>query len=244
MPARVHQRHDTGKFLRGQHVRRNSRFTRIREEEGGLLITPIDPGSEDGRHEPPNDSAHTGRLGLWKSECPARIDAGANAAEGIIDGRSGRVQAGVQQSDERELGTVQSVADRSLAATGIPTQQTPVGQPQASQGVVTLGEGDILRKNLNHIVPALPVQNVRWTPQKVSKGLATPAVAHHSVSEFRPTDMAFDGSASTLQRVLQVFVLFPFHGNPLQCVTGSKGSFASSPTVAMTPLAFCKTSRA
>jgi hypothetical protein len=105
----------------------------------------------------------------------------------------------VQEPNERHPGCCQGIADGSVATAGVPAKQSFVRQSHASQRFDALGEGNVLRKNLNHIGPTALIQNIIRAPEKVREGLTVIAVTDGSICAFGILDRPFEGAATTLQ---------------------------------------------
>src|ERR1700730_4351099 len=110
----------------------------------------------------------------------------------------------MQEPNERHLWCWQSVADVSVATAGVPAKQSFVRQSHASQRFDALGEGNVLRENLNHIGPTAFIQNIIRASERVCKGLTVSAVTDDSISALGILDNPFEGSPPTLQWVVHV----------------------------------------
>jgi hypothetical protein len=105
----------------------------------------------------------------------------------------------VQEPNERHPGCCQGVADGSVATAGVPAKQPLVRQSHAGQRFDALGEGNVLRENLNHIGSTPLIQNIICASETVRKGLTVLAVTDDSISAFGILDKPFEGAAPTLQ---------------------------------------------
>jgi hypothetical protein len=163
-----------------------------------VFIVAVEASSQD-LGEKPSDRWTHHLSGLWTSLGTLCVNPATNCTESIIQWLVRGFNATVQEPNERHPGCCQGVADGSVATTGVPAKQPLVRQSHAGQRFGALGEGNVLRENLNHIGSTPLIQNIIGASETVRKGLAVLAVTDDSISAFGILYKSFEGAAPTLQ---------------------------------------------
>src|ERR1700738_491300 len=185
-------------FFMAQDSRRHDRCSCLCAKEGGVFIVAVEASSQD-LGEKPSDRWTHHLSGLWTSLGTLCVNPPTNCTESIVQWLVRGFNAAVQEPDERHPGRCQGVADGSVATAGVPAKQPLVRQSHAGQRFDALGEGNVLRENLNHIGSTPLIQNIVRASEKVREGLTVPAVTDDSVSAFGILDKSFESAAPTLQ---------------------------------------------
>jgi hypothetical protein len=163
-----------------------------------VFIVAVEASSQD-LGEKPSDRWTHNLSGLWTSLGTLCVNPPTNCTESIVQWFVRGFNAAVQEPNVRHPGCCQGVADGSVATAGVPAKQPLVRQSHAGQRFDALGEGNVLRKNLNHIRSTPLIQNIICASEKVRKGLTVLAVTDDSVCAFGILDKSFESAAPTLQ---------------------------------------------